>query len=94
MISKEDVKHIAGLAKLKFSDEELEDFTNKFSHVLSYVEKLQEVDTENVEPTYQVNDNIQLLREDEVVEGLSREDVLRNAPDKQYGYFRLPKVLD
>lgn len=94
MISKEEVKHIASLAKLKFSEEEIDEFTDKFSEVLSYVEKLNEVDTENVEPTYQVYDYIQVLREDIVKEGLSREEILQNTIEEQYGYFKLLKIVE
>lgn len=94
MISKEDVKHIANLSKLNFNEDEMEDFTVKFSKIIEYVEKLKEVDTENIEPTYQVNPNYQFMREDEVKESFSREEALLNAPDSEYGYFKLPKVID
>ncbi len=94
MISKEEVKHIASLAKLRFSEEEIDEFTHKFSEVLTYVEKLNELDTENIEPTYQVYDYIQKLREDEVKEGLSREEILQNAIEEQYGYFKLLKIVE
>ena len=94
MISKEDVRHIAGLSKLKFTEEEIEDFTKKFSQVLEYVEKLKEVDTENIEPTYQVNSSSQFMREDKIEESFKRDEALLNAPDKEFGYFKLPKVLE
>lgn len=94
MVSKEDIKEIAGLCKLKFSEEELEGFTAKFSQVLEYVDKLKDVNTEGVNPTYHVNEHIQPLREDVAKEGLSREDVLKNAPEEQYGYFKLLRVMD
>ena len=94
MISKEDVKHIADLCKLKFSNEELENFTGKLSKVLEYVDQLKEVDTEGVEPTYQVNTKIQPLREDKVGISLPKEEAIKNAPEEQYGYFKLLKVVD
>lgn len=94
MISKEEVRHIASLAKLKFSEEEIDEFANKFSEVLTYVEKLNEVNTENIEPTYQVYDYNQRLREDEIKEGLSREEILQNAIEEQYGYFKLLKIVE
>lgn len=94
MISKEDVKHIASLAKLKFSEEEIDGFTDKFDEVLGYVAKLNEVDTNNIEPTYQVYDYIQRLREDTVKEGLSREEILQNSIENQYGYFKLLKIVE
>lgn len=94
MITNEQVKHIANLAKLKFSEDELEGFTEKFSDILDYVEKLEEVNTEDVAPTFQVNDHIQELREDIVKEGLSRDEVLQNTVEKQYGYFKLFNIMD
>ena len=94
MVSKEDVRHIAGLCKLRFSEEELDDFTDKFSQILEYVDKLKEVDTEGIEPTYFVNGKVQSLREDIVEEGLSREEAIKNAPEEQYGYFKLLRVMD
>ncbi|MBE6081537.1 Asp-tRNA(Asn)/Glu-tRNA(Gln) amidotransferase subunit GatC [Acidilutibacter cellobiosedens] len=94
MISKEEVKHIAELSRLKFNEEEIEDFTRKFSEVLEYVEKLKEVDTEKAEPMYEVNSLIQLMREDKVKESIPKEDALLNAPDKEFGYFKLPKVVE
>ncbi len=94
MVSKEDVRHIAELCKLKFSEGELDGFTDKFSQVLGYVDKLKEVDTEGVEPTYFVNEKVKPLREDIVEEGLSREKTLKNAPEEQYGYFKLLRVVD
>lgn len=94
MISKKEIEHIANLSKLKFNKDEIEGFAEKFSEIINYVEKLQEVDTTGVETTYQVNPNIQFMREDNVLESFSNEEALSNAPDKQYGYFKLPKILD
>lgn len=94
MISKEQVKHIASLAKLRFTEDEIDEFTNKFSEVLNYIEKLNEIDTENVYPTYQVFEYNQVLREDIVKEGLSKDEVLQNTVEKQYGYFKLLNIMD
>lgn len=94
MVSKEDVKHIAELSKLEFSDEELEYFTDEFSKIIEYMGQLKEVDTEGVEPTYSVSSKTQPLREDVVHESLDKEEVLKNAPEEQYGYFKLPSIMD
>lgn len=94
MIKKEDVKYIADLAKLKFSDEELDDYTERLSEIVDYVELLNEVDTENVKPTYEVNEHIQKLREDVVEEGLTREEVLKNSIEDQYGYFKILRIVE
>jgi aspartyl-tRNA(Asn)/glutamyl-tRNA(Gln) amidotransferase subunit C len=94
MISKEDIRHIAELCKLKFSEEELENYREKFSEILKYASKLKEVNTDGVKPTYFVNTKLQPLREDIVVQGLSKEEAIKNAPEEQYGYFKLLRVMD
>ena len=94
MINKEDIKYMADLAKLKFSHEELDAYTEKLSEILNYMEILNEVDTEDVEATYEVNEHIQLLREDVPVEGLTREEVLQNSIENQYGYFKILRIVE
>ncbi|RKD28998.1 Asp-tRNA(Asn)/Glu-tRNA(Gln) amidotransferase subunit GatC [Thermohalobacter berrensis] len=93
-ISKEDVKHVAKLARLEFSQEEIEDFTQKFASVIEYVEKLKEVDVEGIEPTYHVHPIKNVMREDKVGKSMDRDKVLSNAPDKETGFFKIPNVLD
>ena len=94
MTSKEQIEHMAEICKLKFSEEEVEEFTEKFSGIVKYVEKINELDLEGVEPTYGVNTHIQIFREDVVEEGLSKEEILQNAPEKQYGYFKILKIVE
>lgn len=94
MIYKEQVEHMASLAKLRLLEDELDEFTNKLSGVLKYVEILDEVDTKDVEPLYQVYGYNQIFRQDIVEEGLSREEVLQNTVEKQYGYFKLLNIMD
>ncbi len=94
MISKEEIYQIAEFCKIKFSEDEVEDFSKEFSEILESLEIIKEVDLENVEPTYFVNTNRNPLREDVVGESLSSEEVLKNAPDEKYGYFKLPNVMD
>lgn len=94
MISKEEIYQIAEFCKIKFSEDEVEDFSKEFSEILESLEIIKEVDLENVEPTYFVNINRNPLREDVVGESLSSEEVLKNAPDEKYGYFKLPNVMD
>jgi len=93
-ISKKDVIHVAKLAKLEFNQEEIDGFVEKLDSVLQYVDKLKEVDTEGIKPTYHVNDTRNAMREDKVEKSLAREKVLLNGPDKENGYFKIPKVLD
>ncbi|MFZ0455455.1 MAG: Asp-tRNA(Asn)/Glu-tRNA(Gln) amidotransferase subunit GatC [Ignavibacteriaceae bacterium] len=88
-----DVEHIAELARLKFKEKELENFTHQLNDILSYVEKLNELDTENIEPLSHPVENTNVFREDEVKPSVSREDALKNAPDKNESFFKVPKVI-
>ncbi len=94
MISIEDIMYISEMCKLKFTEDEAKKIIEEFTEIINCVDKLGEVNTENVSPTYFINYNMQLLREDVVEEGLSKEDALRNAPEEQYGYFKLLNVMD
>lgn len=93
-ITKEDVEKVAKLAKLKFTEEEKEKFTQQLAQIVSYVEKLKELDTEGVEPTSHVLDIKNVFREDKVKESLSQEEALANAPSKKNSYFSVPKVIE
>ena len=93
-ITIEDVEKIAKLAKLKKSQEEKEKFTQQLGDILKYMEKLNEVDTENVEPTHHVHDVTNVFREDKVEPWLSQEEATANAPKKFKGHFSVPKVID
>ena len=94
-ISKEDVKHIAELARLELSEEDLQKFQGELSSILEYIEKLQEVETEEVPPTYQTFDLVNVFRNDKVEEGreLSQDETLANAPEKENGYIKVKPVL-
>lgn len=94
MITKEQVEYMASLAKLKIEEDKLDGFTKKISENLKYLEILDELDTKDVEPLYQVYDYKQVFREDIVEEGLTREEVLENTVEKQYGYFKLLNIMD
>ncbi|QQK75370.1 Asp-tRNA(Asn)/Glu-tRNA(Gln) amidotransferase subunit GatC [Salicibibacter cibarius] len=93
-ITKEQVKHVADLARLTFSDDELETFAKQMGDVIKYAERLNELDTEDVVPTTHVMDVRNVLREDEVRPSMKREDVLKNAPASKDGQFEVPSVLD
>jgi len=77
MLTEEQVRHVAKLARFKLTDKEVGCFTRQLSEVLDYIEVLNEVDTENVEPTYQVTGLKNVLEKDEVIENVSREEMLR-----------------
>lgn len=89
-----DVEHIARLAKLSFSDEEKAKFTEQFNEILSFMEKLNELDTSNVEPLSHVIELNNVLREDVVKPSLPTEEALKNAPSKTDAFFKVPKVID
>lgn len=92
-VTKKDVEKIAELAKLKFSDEELENFTPQMNEILSYMDKLNELDTENVKPLSHPVEQINVFREDELKSSVSTEEALKNAPDKTDNHFKVPKVI-
>ncbi|SDR11213.1 aspartyl/glutamyl-tRNA(Asn/Gln) amidotransferase subunit C [Virgibacillus subterraneus] len=93
-ISKDQVKHVAHLARLAVTEDEADLFTDQLSSIIEYAEQLNELDTEGVEPTTHVMDLKNVLRKDEPKEWISKEDALKNAPDKQNGYFRVPSILE
>ncbi|WP_042454834.1 Asp-tRNA(Asn)/Glu-tRNA(Gln) amidotransferase subunit GatC [Neobacillus dielmonensis] len=92
-ISTDQVKHVANLARLAITEEETEMFTKQLDAIITFAEQLNELDTENVKPTYHVLDMKNVLREDVPKAGLPREEVLKNAPDQQDGQFKVPAIL-
>ncbi len=93
-ISKEQVYHVAQLSRLKLTEEEAEQYTKVLNDVLKFAEKLNELDTENVEPTSHVLSITNVLREDVVQPSIPREKALSNAPDQEDGLFRVPAVFE
>lgn len=93
-LSIEEVHHVALLARLDLSAQELEKMQAQLSQILEYIAMLGEVDVSNVPPTAQVTDMLNVLREDAVRPSLSHDDVLANAPDQQEGMFRVRAVFD
>ncbi|RPI66264.1 MAG: Asp-tRNA(Asn)/Glu-tRNA(Gln) amidotransferase subunit GatC [Ignavibacteriales bacterium] len=92
-VTKDDVKYIAALAKLKFSDEELDKFTSQFNEILSYMGTLNELDTTNVEPLSHPLENENIFREDNHTPGCSSEEALKNAPSTDGTFFIVPKII-
>ena len=90
MITKDEVLHITDIA----SDEEINPFIEKFDKIIEFVEKIKVVDTENVEPLYQVNEDNYLLKDDEEDQILNREEALQNTKEQKYGYFKILKVVE
>ncbi len=92
-VTKSEVEKIAKLAKLKFSDSELENFTHQMNEILKYMEKLNELNTDNVEPLSNPIDATNIFREDEIKQSINTEDALKNAPVSDDKYFIVPKVI-
>ncbi|WP_138494747.1 Asp-tRNA(Asn)/Glu-tRNA(Gln) amidotransferase subunit GatC [Paenibacillus pinistramenti] len=93
-IQTKDVQHVAKLARLNLSNEEQEMFTEQLNAILQYAEKLNELDTDNVQPTTHVLHLSNVLRDDVVQESLPAEKVFRNAPEEEDGQFKVPAVLE
>lgn len=93
-VTKKDVEYIAELARLKFKEEELESFTHQLNEILNYVEKLNELNTDDVEPLSHTVENINVFRNDELKKSISTEDALKNASDKTEEFFKVPKVIN
>jgi len=92
-LTREEVLHVAHLARLSLVPEEIELFTRQLNDILAYVEKLQELDTEGVLPLAHVIPVFNVFREDAVREGLARETALDNAPAQEEGAFLVPRII-
>ena len=93
-VSPEQVRHIAKLARIAMSDEEIDRLAPELNNILGWVEQLAEVNTEGVEPLATVVDQKLRLREDVVTAGDIRDAILANAPEAQHGFFAVPKVIE
>jgi aspartyl-tRNA(Asn)/glutamyl-tRNA(Gln) amidotransferase subunit C len=93
-VSPEQVRHIAKLARIAMTDEELDRLVPELNNILGWVEQLGEVDTDGVEPLATVIEQKLRLRDDVVTDGNCRDDVLANAPEAQHGFFAVPKVIE
>jgi len=93
MITRVDVEHISWLASIKIEDEEKDEFVEQFNSILEYFHQLDEVDTDGVEPTFRVVDLANIFREDVARPSLSQEEALLNAPRREDGYFKSPRIV-
>ena len=97
MAQKIDIKtvdEIAHLARLEFNDEAKGEILNDMNRMLAWVDKLNELDTDKVEPLIYMSEERSVLREDEVKQTLTQKEALQNAPKKDSDYFKVPKVID
>ena len=93
-ITRDEVEHVAELARLRFEGAELERFVAQLRSIIGYVEKLSELDTTGVPPTYHVLDLPTPMREDDVEPLLGQDEALGNAPVREGDYFTVPKFIE
>jgi aspartyl-tRNA(Asn)/glutamyl-tRNA(Gln) amidotransferase subunit C len=96
MANKIDIKtvdEVAHLARLEFTDDAKAEIANDMNRMLTFIDKLNELDTEGIEPLIYMTDEFNVMREDIPVETLNQKDALKNAPRKDSDYFKVPKVI-
>ena len=89
-----EIDHVALLARLELTDEEKKLFSKQVGSIIEYVDKLNELDIGDVEPTAHVLPIKNVFREDELRDSLPREEALQNAPRKSDGFYRVPKIIE
>ncbi|HEX5651974.1 MAG TPA: Asp-tRNA(Asn)/Glu-tRNA(Gln) amidotransferase subunit GatC [Chitinophagaceae bacterium] len=87
------VEKLARLARLRFEDEEKKAIKNDLQRMIGFVEKLNELDLDTISPLLHMSDEVNVLREDEIKGSVSREEALKNAPDHDEKFFKVPKVI-
>ncbi len=93
MITRKEVEYVARLANLEFTEDEKEEFTSQLNSILDYFKKLNELNTEKVEPTAYIISMPNLLNEDEIKSSLSQKEVLSISKYTKRGYFQVPKII-
>ena len=93
-IDNDTVDKIAHLARLEFNDASKAAMVKDLNNMLGFIDKLNELDTSNVEPLIYMSDEVNVLREDEVIHEITQQEALKNAPKHDSDYFKVPKVID
>ena len=93
-ITANEVKHVASLAKLEFTDEELQKFTGQMDEIINMVEQLGEVDTTDVPVSSTVTEEVNVMREDVAVKGTDRTLLMKNVPEEKDGLIKVPAIID
>ena len=93
-LTQDEVRHVAELAKLRLTDEEIQTYTEQLSAILEYAQRIQEIDTSSVPPTPYVLPLTNVMRQDEPEPCLSNDSALANAPDSDHGFFRVRAVFE
>jgi aspartyl-tRNA(Asn)/glutamyl-tRNA(Gln) amidotransferase subunit C len=92
-ITRTDVEKLAHLGRLELTETELAQMERDMNKMLLFVDKINELNLDGIEPLAYMSDEVNILREDEIIQTISHEEALKNAPDKDSDYFRVPKVL-
>jgi aspartyl-tRNA(Asn)/glutamyl-tRNA(Gln) amidotransferase subunit C len=93
-IDKKTVDEIAHLARLEFEDAAKEEIIKDMNRMLAFVDKLNELNTDGVEPLIYMNEDVDVMRDDVAKTNVTQEEALKNAPKKDSDYFKVPKVID
>lgn len=93
-ISKEEIIHIAKLASLNLSDEEIDKYTNDMQEILEFANTVNNVNTDDIKETIGTNGAYNVFRKDEIKQVSSKEELLKNAPSQDEGMFRIPRVIN
>ena len=94
MASDFDVKYVAHLARISLTPAEEEKFGRQIAHIIGYIEKLKELNVDQIEPTAHAAPLVNVFRADEIQPSLPNEEALRNAPAKANGLFLVPKIVE
>lgn len=93
-ITREDVANVAFLSKLQFEENELDKYTEQLNCILEYVEMLNKVNTDDIEPTIHVLPLKNVMRKDEVKTSIDKTAAFANAPEEEDSYFKVPKIME
>lgn len=93
-VTREEVAHIASLARLEVSPDQVEAFQRDLDAILEHFRNLDELDTKNIQPMSHALDLVNVFQPDVPKQQLTQEEALANAPQKAYGHFRVPRVID
>jgi aspartyl-tRNA(Asn)/glutamyl-tRNA(Gln) amidotransferase subunit C len=93
-VNEQLIGHLSHLARLQFDEKAGQEMIHDLNRILGFVEKLEEVNTEGVEPLIYMTDETNILREDAVIQTITQDEALKNAPRKDSDYFRVPRFID
>ena len=93
-IGREQVEYVANLSRIWLDEEEKDTFARQLADIVSYIDKLNELDTSDVEPLTNVSGLTNVFREDKLRPSFERDDMLRNSPKQAYGYYQVPKIIE